>query len=93
MKGRKGAKRIPWTGCSTVRTRDISVLNPEEVGVSGVPVVGRCHARSVRDGADLHRHRYLEITVCEPLSDDEYAAYARRIEELGILERVKVRVG
>lgn len=65
MKRRTGENRIPWTGCCAVRTRDVSVLNPEEVGVSGVPVVGRCHARSVRDGADFHRHRYLEITVCE----------------------------
>ena len=56
---------VPWTWSPCVRTRDRIVVNPEEIGVDGIPVLGLNRARNMSAGAELHRHRAMEITVCE----------------------------
>ena len=40
-------------------------MNPEEIGAVGIPVLGVNRARNMSDGAGLHRHTAMEITVCE----------------------------
>lgn len=56
---------VPWTWSPCVRTRDRIVVNPEDIGVDGIPVLGLNRARNMSAGAELHRHRAMEITVCE----------------------------
>ena len=56
---------VPWTWSPCVRTRDRIVVNPEEIGVGGIPVLGLNRARNMSAGAEPHRHRAMEITVCE----------------------------
>jgi len=48
-----------------VNTRDRIVVNPEDIGVDGIPVLGVNKARNMSAGAELHRHAAMEITVCE----------------------------
>ena len=48
-----------------MKTRDRLVVNPEEIGVDGIPVLGVNKARNMSAGAELHRHTAMEITVCE----------------------------
>ena len=55
----------PWTWCPYIRTRDRYVVNPGDIGVDGISVLGINRARNMRAGAELHRHRAMEITVCE----------------------------
>ena len=61
----RGKVKIPWTWSPCVKTRDRLVVNPEEIGVDGIPVLGVNKARNMSDGAELHRHTAMEITVCE----------------------------
>ena len=61
----KGKVEIPWTWSSCVSTRDRLVVNPEDIGVDGIPVLGVNKARNMSAGAELHRHTAMEITVCE----------------------------
>ena len=61
----RGKVKIPWTWSPCVRTRDRIVVNPEEIGVGGIPVLGLNRARNMSAGAEPHRHRAMEITVCE----------------------------
>ena len=56
---------IPWTWSPCVKTRDRLVVNPEDIGVDGIPVLGVNKARNMSAGAELHRHTAMEITVCE----------------------------
>ena len=56
---------IPWTWSPCVKTRDRIVVNPEDIGVDGIPVLGVNKARNMSAGAELHRHAAMEITVCE----------------------------
>ena len=56
---------IPWTWSPCVNTRDRLVVNPEDIGVDGIPVLGVNKARNMSAGAELHRHAAMEITVCE----------------------------
>lgn len=63
MKGKR--PHVPWTWSPCVRTRDRYVVNPEDIGVDGIPVLGVNRARNMSAGAELHRHRAMEITVCE----------------------------
>ena len=56
---------IPWTWSPCVNTRDRIVVNPEDIGVDGIPVLGVNKARNMSAGAELHRHAAMEITVCE----------------------------
>ena len=63
MKGKR--PHVPWTWSPCVRTRDRYVVNPEGIGVDGIPVLGVNRARNMSAGAELHRHRAMEITVCE----------------------------
>ena len=56
---------IPWTWSPCVDTRDRFVVNPEDIGADGIPVLGLNRARNMSAGAELHRHRAMEITVCE----------------------------
>ena len=48
-----------------MKTRDRIVVNPEDIGVDGIPVLGVNKARNMSAGAELHRHAAMEITVCE----------------------------
>ena len=48
-----------------MKTRDRIVVNPEDIGVDGIPVLGVNKARNMSAGAELHRHTAMEITVCE----------------------------
>lgn len=61
----KGKVEIPWTWSPCVSTRDRLVVNPEDIGVDGIPVLGVNKARNMSAGAELHRHTAMEITVCE----------------------------
>ena len=63
MRGKNA--NVPWTWSPCVRTRDRIVVNPEEIGVDGIPVLGLNRARNMSAGAEPHRHRAMEITVCE----------------------------
>ena len=56
---------VPWTWSPCVNARDRLVVNPEDIGVDGIPVLGVNKARNMSDGAELHRHTAMEITVCE----------------------------
>ena len=56
---------VPWTWSPCVRTRDRIVVNPEDIGVDGMPVLGMNRARKMSAGAEFHRHSCMEITVCE----------------------------
>lgn len=56
---------VPYTWSPCVRTRDRFVVNPEEIGVDGIPVLGVNKARNMSVGAELHRHTAMEITICE----------------------------
>ena len=56
---------VPYTWSPCVKTRDRLVVNPEEIGVEGIPVLGVNRARNMSAGAEPHRHRAMEITVCE----------------------------
>ena len=56
---------VPWTWSPCVKTRDRLVVNPEDIGVDGIPVLGVNKARNMSMGAELHRHTAMEITVCE----------------------------
>ena len=56
-----------------MKTRDRLVVNPEDIGVDGIPVLGVNKARNMSAGAELHRHTAMEITVCE-----HFAARFRR---------------
>ena len=56
---------VPWTWCPCVRTRDRIVVNPEEIGAGGIPVLGLNRARNMSAGSEMHRHTAMEITVCE----------------------------
>ena len=56
---------VPWTWSPCVNTRDRLVVNPEDIGVDGIPVLGVNKARNMSAGAELHRHTCMEITVCE----------------------------
>ena len=56
---------VPYTWSPCVKTRDRLVVNPEEIGVEGIPVLGVHRARNMSAGAALHRHTAMEITVCE----------------------------
>ena len=56
---------IPWTWSPCIKTHDRLVVNPEDVGVEGIPVLGVNKARNMSAGAELHRHTCMEITVCE----------------------------
>ena len=56
---------VPYTWSPCVKTRDRLVVNPEEIGVEGIPVLGVNRARNMSAGAEFHRHRAMEITVCE----------------------------
>ena len=59
------ASAIPWTWSPSVNTRNRLVVNPEDIGVSGIPVLGVNRAKNMSAGAELHRHTAMEITVCE----------------------------
>ena len=48
-----------------MKTHDRLVVNPEDIGVDGIPVLGVNKARNMSAGAELHRHTAMEITVCE----------------------------
>ena len=48
-----------------MKTHDRLVVNPEDIGVDGIPVLGLNRARNMSAGAELHRHTAMEITVCE----------------------------
>ena len=48
-----------------MRARDRIVVNPENIGADGIPVLGLNRARNMSAGAELHRHKAMEITVCE----------------------------
>ena len=48
-----------------MKTRDRLVVNPEDIGVGGIPVLGVNKARNMSAGSELHRHAAMEITVCE----------------------------
>ena len=61
----KSKVEIPWTWSPCVSTRDRLVVNPEDIGVDGIPVLGVNKARNMSAGAELHRHTAMEITVCE----------------------------
>ena len=61
----KSKVEIPWTWSPCVKTRDRLVVNPEDIGVDGIPVLGVNKARNMSAGAELHRHAAMEITVCE----------------------------
>jgi len=56
---------VPWTWSPCVNTRDRLVVNPEDIGVDGMPVLGVNRARNMSAGAEFHRHTAMEITVCE----------------------------
>lgn len=56
---------IPWTWSPSVNTRNRLVVNPEDIGVTGIPVLGVNRAKNMSAGAELHRHTAMEITVCE----------------------------
>ena len=61
----RGKVEIPWTWSPCVKTHDRLVVNPEDIGVDGIPVLGVNKARNMSAGAELHRHTAMEITVCE----------------------------
>lgn len=61
----KTACEIPWTWSTCVNTRDRLVVNPEDIGADGIPVLGMNRARNMSAGAEFHRHECMEITVCE----------------------------
>ena len=65
MQGMRGKVEIPWTWSPCVKTHDRLVVNPEDIGVDGIPVLGVNKARNMSAGAELHRHTAMEITVCE----------------------------
>ena len=48
-----------------MKMRDRLVVNPEDIGVDGIPVLGVNKARNMSAGSELHRHAAMEITVCE----------------------------
>ena len=56
---------VPWTWSPCIKTRDRIVVNPEDIGAGGIPVLGVNKARNMSAGAELHRHTCMEITVCE----------------------------
>ena len=56
---------VPWTWSPCIKTRDRIVVNPEDIGAGGIPVLGVNKARNMSTGAELHRHTCMEITVCE----------------------------
>ena len=56
---------VPWTWSPCVKTRDRLVVNPEDIGAGGIPVLGVNKARNMSAGSELHRHTCMEITVCE----------------------------
>ena len=56
---------IPWTWSPCVSTRDRLVVNPEDIGADGIPVLGLNRARNMSAGSEPHRHKAMEITVCE----------------------------
>ena len=56
---------VPWTWSPCIKTRDRIVVNPEDIGAGGIPVLGVNKARNMSAGAELHRHTCIEITVCE----------------------------
>ena len=60
-----GRADVPWTWSPCVRTRDRIVVNPEEIGAGGIPVLGLNRARNMSAGSEMHRHTAMEITVCE----------------------------
>ena len=63
MKGDCAA--VPWTWSPCISTRDRHVVNPEDIGADGIPVLGVNRARNMSAGSELHRHNAMEITVCE----------------------------
>ena len=65
MAGASENREIPWTWSPCVRARDRIVVNPENIGAGGIPVLGLNRARNMSAGAELHRHKAMEITVCE----------------------------
>ena len=65
MRGKKSKTEVPWTWCPCVKTRYRLVVNPEDIGVGGIPVLGVNKARNMSAGSELHRHAAMEITVCE----------------------------
>lgn len=65
MRRRGTAFEIPWTWSACVSTRDRVVVNPEDIGAGGIPVLGLNRARNMSAGSEMHRHRAMEITVCE----------------------------
>ena len=65
MSGKSGKADVPWTWSPCVNTRDRLVVNPEEIGANGIPVLGVNRARNMSAGSEPHRHRAMEITVCE----------------------------
>lgn len=64
-RGKRSESQVPWTWSPCVSTRDRLVVNPEDIGVDGIPVLGVNKARNMSAGAELHRHTAMEITVCE----------------------------
>jgi len=56
---------VPWTWSECVNSRDELVVNPDDIGVGGIPVLGVIRARNMSLGAEPHRHTCMEITVCE----------------------------
>ena len=63
MQGNRTAVPYTWSPC--IRTRDRYVVNPGDIGVDGISVLGVNRARNMSAGAELHRHKAMEITVCE----------------------------
>ena len=65
MRGKRSKSEVQWTWSPCVKTRDRLVVNPEDIGIDGIPVLGVNKARNMSAGAELHRHAAMEITVCE----------------------------